>query len=174
MSRSGFHEGDIYDNASMLAMYRWGNNFEKSVKGKRGQAFLREIVRVLDAMPVKELEADTFEDGQSGCTCVLGEVAKSKGIDLDNSVAQGCGDCEKYDPDCEYCRENGEADGKYLSKLFNISRTMALEVINENDEAGARRSLRQYGPELSPEQKAKADREARHSWMLRWALSRID
>ena len=48
MSRSGYSEDGDYDNPSYLL---WPSIVERTIKGRRGQAFLREMLETLDAMP---------------------------------------------------------------------------------------------------------------------------
>lgn len=51
MSRSGY-----VDDCENLELYR--ATVERSIKGKRGQAFLRELAAAMDAMPEKVLIAE--------------------------------------------------------------------------------------------------------------------
>ena len=53
MSRSGYVDCD-----DPLAAGRWSAQVKSAMRGKRGQAFLRELASAMDAMPVKELIAD--------------------------------------------------------------------------------------------------------------------
>lgn len=76
MSRSGYSE----DCEDYWAFIRWRGAVTAATKGRRGQAFLQEIVAALDAMPVKRLIADELvnEDGE---VCAIGAVCRQRGLD---------------------------------------------------------------------------------------------
>ena len=59
MSRSGYTEDGDCDNPIYLL---WPSIVERSIKGKRGQAFLKELLADLDAMPDKRLIDAALED----------------------------------------------------------------------------------------------------------------
>lgn len=108
MSRSGYTD-ECDDN---FASIRWRGAVNSAIKGKRGQAFLRELLAALDAMPDKRLaEGDLEVDGDF---CALGVIGKARGIDISNI------DTEDY--------------GR-LSSVFGISEALAREIMWENDES---------------------------------------
>lgn len=117
MSRSGYTED--YDD-DPLAMGRYRQAVQRAMDGKRGQAFLRDLLATLDAMPDKRLQAGNFATA-SGEFCTLGAHAARKGIAVDD-----LGDAE----DC---------DTERVGDRFGIARSMAAEIMYENDE-GAYRS----------------------------------
>lgn len=107
MSRSGY--SDDLDN---WALIKWRGAVTSSIRGKRGQQFLRELASALDAMPEKVLIADDLEaDGQF---CTLGVIGCARGVDM-----------SKLDP---YDREE-------VAGVFDISPALAAEIMFENDEA---------------------------------------
>ena len=108
MSRSGY--SDDCDNQWSLICYRGAVN--SAIKGARGQAFLKELIATLDAMPVKELVADELDDGQ-GNVCAIGSVGKARGVDMTN-----------LDPE----------NSAQVAKTFNISDTLAREIVFINDD----------------------------------------
>jgi hypothetical protein len=109
MSRSGYTE----DCDDQWALIRWRGAVNAGIKGKRGQAMLRELLAALDAMPDKRLVANSLvsEDGEF---CTLGVLGKARGVDL-----------ETLDPD----------DRETVAHTFGISVAMAAEIMWENDEA---------------------------------------
>ena len=109
MSRSGY--SDDIDN---LALGRWRNAVNRAIDGKRGQAFLKELAREMDAMKEKILIADELIDEEGAC-CAIGVVCKARGIDV--TVI-----------DYDEPEQVGEAVG--------IARAMAAEIEYENDECG--------------------------------------
>jgi hypothetical protein len=104
MSRSGYS----YDCENLGL---WRQAVKRAIDGKRGRAFLREMLATLDAMPVKELIAGYLEDG--GEVCALGSVGRARGIDM-----------TPLDPE--------EPEG--LAKAFGIAPCLVQEIEFENDE----------------------------------------
>lgn len=105
MSRSGYS----YDNENVAL---WRGQVASAIRGKRGQAMLRDLIEALDAMPVKALiEGDLVND--SGSVCALGALGQKRGVDLDG--------LDTYD----YAA---------LGRTFDIAHQLAQEVMFENDE----------------------------------------
>lgn len=104
MSRSGYSE-----DCDGLNLYRGA--VESAIRGKRGQAFLRELVETLDAMPVKRLITSELELG--GEVCALGSVGKRRGLALN--------DVDPY-------------EGEEVAAKFGIAPALAREIMWENDE----------------------------------------
>lgn len=109
MSRSGYS-----DDCDGWALIRWRGAVNSAIKGKRGQQTLREIRDALDAMPVKELAADSLvsADGQF---CALGALGAARGMPL-----------EHLEPD----------DPEGVAEKFGIATAMVREIVYENDECG--------------------------------------
>lgn len=107
MSRSDYSE-DCDDNWSTI---RWRGAVASAIRGKRGQAFLRDLAEAMDAMPVKRLIAEELQaDGEF---CTIGVLGNARGIDM-----------AKIDPD----------DADQVADAFGISSAMAREIVYENDE----------------------------------------
>ena len=107
MSRSGYT-----DDCENLELYR--ATVERAIKGKRGQAFLRELAAAMDAMPDKVLIAQDLID-EAGDVCAIGSVCKARGLDV-----------RGVDPECP----------STVGRLVGISRSMAAEIEYLNDEDG--------------------------------------
>lgn len=105
MSRSNYVED--YDH---MNLYR--SAVERAIKGKRGQAFLKELAASLDAMPDKRLISYELIS-KTGEVCAIGAYCKAKGIDVRGVDVE--------DPDM-------------IGRLVGISRSMAAEIEYENDE----------------------------------------
>ena len=109
MSRSGY----IDDSEDSLADGRWRGMVASAVRGKRGQAFLRDLLAAMDAMPVKELIAnDLISDGR---VCAIGSLGLARGIDM-----------SALDPD----------DYDTIADTFGIAHQLVQEVEYYNDERG--------------------------------------
>lgn len=110
MSRSGYddYDGD-YNN---ILLINWRGAVTSAIRGKRGQAFLREMLDALDALPAKRLIKHELEvDGE---VCAIGAVGLRRGIDM-----------SKIDPN----------DRDHVAGEFGIAAAMAAEIMYYNDEA---------------------------------------
>lgn len=76
MSRSGYSEDGDCD---FPELYR--GRVARAIKGKRGQAFLRELAAAMDAMPEKRLIAGELVEG--GECCTMGVICKARGLDVE-------------------------------------------------------------------------------------------
>lgn len=123
MSRS--HYSDDADD--FLEMGRWRGRVASATRGKRGQAFFRDLVKALDAMPEKRLiegalvittdtprREDIYREGE---VCAFGAVAIARGM---TKEAMQAVDVEDHDA---------------MSALFGIAAPLCAEVMYMNDEA---------------------------------------
>lgn len=108
MSRSGY----VDDCDDALALGRWRAQVASAIRGKRGQAFLRELAEAMDAMPQKVLIAGELVNDEGDC-CTIGVVCKTRGVDVSQI-------------DCEESEQVGAAVG--------IARQLAAEIEYLNDE----------------------------------------
>jgi hypothetical protein len=109
MGRSGY----VDDCDDQWAAIRWQGALASSIRGKRGQAFFRELIDALDAMPVKRLiPNDLRKDGE---VCALGAVGAKRGMNL-----------ESLDPH----------EAEVLSGEFGIAEPLVREIEYRNDEGG--------------------------------------
>lgn len=107
MSRHGYS-----DDLETQDLAMWRGRVMSAIRGKRGQALLREMRDALDAMPDKRLVSSELEVG--GEVCAIGSVFRSRQIDM-----------RPLDP--------SDHDG--LGALVNISPCMVQEIEWQNDEA---------------------------------------
>lgn len=115
MSRSGYTD----DCDDQWAHIRWRGAVKSAMRGKNGQAFLREMLATLEAMPDKRLLAVTINKPE-GC-CAIGAVTRARGIDTT--------DIDQLDPDYDY---DGES-ARLLAKRVGIAEAMAMEIVDRND-----------------------------------------
>ena len=109
MSRSGYDDGGDFDNWSHI---RWRGQVTSSIRGKRGQDFLRALLEALDALPEKRLITGDLEaDGQ---VCTIGALGRQRGMDM-----------SKLDPE----------DIWNVADAFGIASPLAREIVFLNDEA---------------------------------------
>lgn len=109
MSRSGYS-----DDLDSWDLIKWRGQVASAIRGKRGQALLRDLVTALDAMPEKSLVAGDLET-KDGEVCALGAAGKARGMELSEI------DPEDYDA---------------VAKAFDIAHQLAQEIAYENDESG--------------------------------------
>lgn len=105
MSRSGYS-----DDCDNLALYR--HSVDVATNGKRGQAFLRDLVTALDALPQKRLIAEDLV-APDGSVCALGALGVKRGIDM-----------KQFDP----------YEPQPIGEAFNIAKCLAAETVYMNDE----------------------------------------
>lgn len=148
MSRSGYS----YD-CENLELYR--ASVARALEGKRGQAFLRKLVEALDAMPIKELSAGTFQRGLS--PCALGAAACHLGVDVSDLEPV------EYGPD-----HYGAVERDDVALRFNIAPSMAAEIMYENDECGNALELGSPGGTVPAHWRPETDEE-RWQRMRDWA-----
>ena len=122
MSRSGYSDCDCDINEWKNIM--WRGAVKSAFRGKRGQAFLREMLAAFDALPEKRLVSNVLED--DGEVCALGAVGKARGLDM-----------SRIDPEDSYA----------VAAKLNVSPAMAREFMFENDEAA------RYWRDETPEQR---------------------
>lgn len=106
MSRSGYSE-----DLDSLDLGRWRGQVKSAMRGKRGQAFFRDLIAALDALPEKRLVSGNLE--KDGEVCALGALGRYRGI--------GLGELDTYDYDS-------------LGETFSIAHQLAQETMYENDE----------------------------------------
>ena len=105
MSRSGYT-----DDCEHINLYR--ATVERAIRGKRGQALLKDMLAALDALPQKRLIAEALVTPDGEC-CALGAVAISRNLDVSKLDAMESAD---------------------VGKAFNIAPALAAEIAYENDE----------------------------------------
>jgi hypothetical protein len=118
MSRHGYIE---FEGEDPLAEGRWRGAMQAAKRGKRGQAFFRDLIEALDEMPVKELAAHSFT--RDGEVCSLGALALKRVIDV-----------SEFEPPQGEDEWDDEIDHDALATKFGIAACLAREVMYENDE----------------------------------------
>jgi len=119
MSRHGY--SDCVDDNWNLIM--WRGAVASAIRGKRGQAMLRDLLAALDAMPVKRLITGQLQVG--GDYCTLGALGAARGLPLPRLQ-----DFDGYNWDT-----SGDAiNDEQLAGMFDIATALAREIMFENDE----------------------------------------
>ena len=121
MSRHGYTDDFWDENANRAYLYRGA--VESALRGRRGQAFLRELLAALDALPEPRLISNLLIE--DGAVCALGAVGKARGIDMMPFAPQ-------HDAHCDY--DDLDDMGEAMAALFGIAPAMAREIMFENDE----------------------------------------
>lgn len=79
MSRSGYV--DEFDDVGELG--RWRGMVASATRGKRGQAFFKELLAALDEMPEKVLIEGELQS-EDGGVCALGSLGVKRGLEMQN------------------------------------------------------------------------------------------
>lgn len=108
MGRHGYTDDLDHKDFAM-----WRGRVASSIRGKRGQAMLRELLAALDAMPEKRLIPSLLKDSE-GCVCTTGALLDAKGV-----------------PDL--VDDEGDDHGWIAGKL-NVAECLIQEIEFENDE----------------------------------------
>jgi len=107
MSRSQYVDALDQDELA-----RWRGAVTRAIRGRRGQAFLRELIRALETMAEKRLISGALEDDSD--VCAIGAVGRCRGMDMSR--------IDYEDPIA-------------VAAAFGIAHAMAAEIEYENDEA---------------------------------------
>lgn len=118
MSRSGY-----VDDGEQWDLIKWRGQVASAMRGKRGQAFLLEMWRAMQALPERKLIANDLE--ADGAVCAIGAVGKARGVDM-----------SRLDPD----------DYEGVAATFGIPHQLAQEIVYMNDEQFHGRSVEAEGP----------------------------
>lgn len=108
MSRSGYSSDDCEQWS--LIMYRGA--VTSAIHGARGQAFLKEMLAALDALPERKLIADELITGD-GAVCAIGAVGKARGVDMSGIDLE---------------------EPSSAASVFGIATALAAEIVYMNDE----------------------------------------
>lgn len=114
--RSGYS-----DDCTEWSLICWRGAVASAIRGRRGQAFLRELLDALDAMPEKRLVANSFATSD-GEYCTLGVIGAARGAGL-----------PQFDP--EYAEDYDPSDLRHeAAQKLGIAEALADEIMFENDE----------------------------------------
>ncbi len=112
MGRSGYNDDYDFDTWRLVM---WRGAVASAIRGKRGQAFLLEMWRAMQALPDKKLiSGDLERDDQ---VCAIGAVGRARGVDMSGIDM-----------------EDEEDAVEDISGLFGIPVALAREIMWENDE----------------------------------------
>lgn len=112
MSRSGYTDDYPESREEAWSSICWRGAVVSALRGKRGQAFLREMLAALDALPVQRLIAGDLE--YEGEVCAIGSVGRARGMDMSDIEAE---------------------DREMIAARFGIAEAMVGEIEYQNDEA---------------------------------------
>lgn len=115
MGRHGYTD----DHDDILQFGRWRGMVKSALRGKRGQAMLRDLVAALDAMPEKRLVSRRLQTKDGEC-CAIGSLCRAKGLDL-----------TEHADDDEYDLQELNGD---LAAMLNVAECLVQEIEYENDE----------------------------------------
>ena len=135
MNRSSYTEDPEYNWQYIC----WRGAVNSAIKGKRGQAFLKELLEALDALPEKKLIAEELVT-PTGEVCAMGAVMVKRGIDASQfdtynseKIAQTMGIADALVREIEFI--NDEACWQEITpeKRFEIVRGWAANHLKEKE-----------------------------------------
>jgi len=95
-------------------LIQWRSEVRSAIRGRRGQALLRDMLAALDALPAPRLiYGYLYRDGPEGGVCALGAVGRARGVDMTNLDAD---------------------DREQVAEAFGIAAALAAEIAYINDE----------------------------------------
>lgn len=144
MSRAGYSD-DLDD--SQIAL--WRGAVKSAIRGRRGQAFLKELATAMDEMPEKQLISNV--GATDGCMCTLAVVAHARGLDIDklNSLMS-------------------DDETEAVAKMLGIADAMGREIMFENDEGRGSDYWLGEGYQILPNSVGKTTEEKRWIAMRQW------
>lgn len=131
MSRSGYS-----DNLENWDLIRWRGAVASSIRGTRGQAFLREMLAEMDALPLPRLVAHSLERGAD--VCAIGTVGRARGMDLGalepeevQHVAQAFGVAWALAAEIQFINDEGTYRPETPEQRFGRVRVWVVSQIQE-------------------------------------------
>ena len=113
------------DDCEQWSMICWRGQVASAMRGKRGQAFLLEMWKAMQALPAHRLTANELENEYDGAVCAIGSVGKARGVDM-----------SKLDPE----------DYEAIARAFGIPHQLAQEIMYLNDEYSSGDYVEAHGP----------------------------
>ena len=168
--RIGYSEDEDYPGQFGL----WQGNCQRSLKGKAGQAALRELEAALLALPDKRLIAHKLID-RDGDVCSIGALAKYKGRDL---VAETRGQLADVGIDHFDDEIDGDGEMEEIGMELGMPRLVAWKVVELNDiQLGGSDLVTCDGPYRWPAEKPKTwvamTPEVRYERVLEWVRRQL-
>lgn len=108
MSRSGYC--DDWDGDGLPWQF-YRHAVDLAIKGKRGQAFLKELAKEMDAMPERALISGHLVTPDGAC-CTMGVICRARNIDLTGI---------------------DQSDARAIAPKVDIAGCLAAEIAHKND-----------------------------------------
>lgn len=123
---------DCYDEdfPNQAALYH--ANTERALKGKRGQAFLKELEAALLMLPEKVLIEGSI--CREGAVCANGALALKRKVDAGMQIPEALKWLEENKPDDDFNGGDAGQTGDFMEKHFGILSRLAVHTAFVNDE----------------------------------------
>lgn len=149
---SRFSEYDDYEESFNNEAALYAANTRRALKGKRGQAFLKEMEAALVALPEKRLiEGAVCVEGQ---VCAIGALALKRQMDAGKDIKAALDWLEEEAPPQE--EGNAEETANFALHHLGVMERLAFKMAHINDDGGYKET---------PEQ--------RYERVLKWIRSKI-
>lgn len=121
MSRSGYsYDLDQWD------LIRWRGAVASAIRGKRGQALLKELEAALLVLPEKKLCKYDFANPDTGEVCALGEVALKQRLDKGMALTEALKEIQEKYPEGE--------EAEVIAAEMNVADALVKEITYINDD----------------------------------------
>ncbi len=174
MSRIPEGECEDYESQRRWALQR--ANTVRQIKSKRGQAFLRELLAALEALPEKKLIEGAIAKGDH--VCALGALAMKRRVDAGESRQAVLADLASHNVD----PDNDDWDGLYVwdwaVNALAAPHLISWEIPAENDDGGKKYvGMEMRGPTGGPERSVPVYEmiapEDRYRRMVKWIRAQL-
>lgn len=158
-----FYEGEESDEPG--AQGRWQGQLMSQIRGKKGQAFLRELLASLEAIPDKRLTEGAI--AKDGCVCALGAVALKRRTDAGESRDAVLADLASINVDVDDIdHDGGDTVTGWAERELATPELLAIQIPWVNDDGGRR--YIGYDAEQRKHNYAEITPEERWARMVRW------
>lgn len=121
MSRSGYR-----DDLDQWDLIRWRGAVASAIRGKRGQALLKELEAALLTLPEKKLCAYAVAEPEGGQVCALGAVLLKRRLDKGMALKAALEEIDRDYPE-------GEEAERFQPEV-DVAEALLKEIVYINDE----------------------------------------
>lgn len=133
---SRFYEGEIEDEEQQRRANLYRGQVASQMRSKAGQAFLREVLEAIEALPDRRLaEGDLVVDG---CMCSLAALALKRRTDAGELREAVLADLARVHVDHNHPDWEGTEIDEWARDVLDAPRLLAIEIPFENDDGGER------------------------------------
>ena len=167
-------EGECDDEESTRRWSLQRANTARQIKSKRGQAFLRELLAAMEALPEKRLIEGAI--AKDGCVCALGSLALQRRVAAGEERQAVLAELATHKVDPNKDDFNGVYIWDWAIRSLEAPGLIAWEIPAENDDDGERYVGHVADPERPGKMVAKYEEitpEERYRRIVAWVKAQI-